>query len=533
MYSLYNGKGNQFWKTWKGKVCGSEKAKVNIEGASADISASEIFKLHFEKACSTVDIDYEKCMQQKFNELLNIRRRNNTLYYNNYLDRSVFNAMLIDMAVSKLNNSTAVGVDHLQKQHLIYAHPMLYSILAKLFYFMLAISYVPDQFGNGIVIPIQKDTGIRGIQKPDNFRGISINPLLSKVFEYCVLFIFGKYLTTNDRQFGFKESSGCTHAIFTVRNVIDFYVNNNSTVNISCIDVSKAFDKMSHSCLFFKLLEKSVPTCLIFLLRNWYSKLSSIVCHENVFSSEFKNKCGVRQGGVLSPILFSVYVDNVLKSLSNLGCTMNGISYGSIMYADDLLLAAPSIRELRQMITICCNELDAINLTINTKKSCWLRIGPRFSLECESISCKYGTIPQVTETRYLGIYLIAGKVFKVSFVHAKCNFYSSFNALYSKMGNVLNINVIVHLLTTISLPMLTYGIESLTLNKSTLNNLENTFNRALYKIFKVSDAGSMHVCKEMFGIRSITELYYAKLNNFKEKLNSSNNNILKNLLASS
>ena len=101
------------------------------------------------------------------------------------------------------------------------------------------------------------------------------------------------------------------------------------------------------------------------------------------------------------------------------------------------------------------------------------------------------------------------------------------------MGNVLNINVIVHLLTTISLPMLTYGIESLTLNKSTLNNLENTFNRALYKIFKVSDAGSMHVCKEMFGIRSITELYYAKLNNFKDKLNSSNNNILKNLLASS
>ena len=318
-----------------------------------------------------------------------------------------------------------------------------------------------------------------------------------------------------------------------MRNVIDFYVSNNSTVNISCIDVSKAFDKMSHSCLFFKLLEKSVPTCLIFLLRNWYSKLSSIVCHENVFSSEFKNKCGVRQEGLFSPILFSVYVDNVLKSLSNLGCTMNGISYGSIMYADDLLLAAPSIRELRQMITICCNELDAINLTINTKKSCWLRIGPRFSLECESISCKYGTIPQVTETRYLGIYLIAGKVFKVSFVHAKCNFYSSFNALYSKMGNVLNINVIVHLLTTISLPMLTYGIESLTLNKSTLNNLENTFNRALYKIFKVSDAGSMHVCKEMFGIRSITELYYAKLNNFKEKLNSSNNNILKNLLASS
>ena len=120
LYSLYNGKGNQFWKTWKGKVCGSEKAKVNIEGASADISASEIFKLHFEKTCSTVDIDYEKCMQQKFNELLNIRRRNNTLYYNNYLDRSVFNAMLIDMAVSKLNNSTAVGVDYLQKQHLIY-----------------------------------------------------------------------------------------------------------------------------------------------------------------------------------------------------------------------------------------------------------------------------------------------------------------------------------------------------------------------------------------------------------------------------
>ena len=138
------------------------------------------------------------------------------------LDQELFNPTLIDMAVTKLNAGKAAGVDMLQMEHIVNAHPILYDIIAKLFYLIFVTGHVPNQFGQGIIVPIQKDTSIKGLQKPDNFRGITLSPIISKIFEHCIIFLFGNYFKSNDRQFGFKRNLSCMHAIFCVRNVIDF-----------------------------------------------------------------------------------------------------------------------------------------------------------------------------------------------------------------------------------------------------------------------------------------------------------------------
>jgi len=88
----------------------------------------------------------------------------------------------------------------------------------------------------------------------DDFRGISISSVISKVFEHCILDRYGGFLISSDNQFGFKKKSSCTHAIYTLRSVVDYYVNNGSTVNICALDISKAFDKMNHHGLFLKLM---------------------------------------------------------------------------------------------------------------------------------------------------------------------------------------------------------------------------------------------------------------------------------------
>ena len=85
----------------------------------------------------------------------------------------------------------------------------------------------------------------------DDFRGISISPVVSKIFENCILDRF----KTIDNQFGFKRA----HAIYSLSCVIDYYVNCGSTINICTLDLSKAFDKMSHCGLFIKLMERRIP----------------------------------------------------------------------------------------------------------------------------------------------------------------------------------------------------------------------------------------------------------------------------------
>ena len=86
----------------------------------------------------------------------------------------------------------------------------------------------------------------------DDFRGISISPVISKLFEMAILDRFSVYLTTSDHQFGFKKNLNCRHAIYYVRNVVEKFVKNDSAVSVCKLDLSNAVDRMNHYVLFVK-----------------------------------------------------------------------------------------------------------------------------------------------------------------------------------------------------------------------------------------------------------------------------------------
>ena len=90
-------------------------------------------------------------------------------------------------------------------------------------------------FGRSYTVPILKDkNAVFSKTIPvDDFRGISISPVISKVFEHCID-RFGDYFLTSDNQFSFKKQLSFSHAIYTLRCVVDAYVNSGSTVNIMC-----------------------------------------------------------------------------------------------------------------------------------------------------------------------------------------------------------------------------------------------------------------------------------------------------------
>ena len=85
---------------------------------------------------------------------------------------------------------------------------------------------------------------------------ITVSPVISKVYENCLLQMLSSYLTTADAQFGLKKCSSGTKAIYTLRSTAEYFIENNSTVNLCSIDVSKDFDKTNKCALLLKLLEK-------------------------------------------------------------------------------------------------------------------------------------------------------------------------------------------------------------------------------------------------------------------------------------
>src|SRR5207245_1382683 len=141
----------------------------------------------------------------------------------------------------------------------------------------------------------------------ENYRPITLSPVISKIFEQLVSELCSTFLCSDSLQFGFKKNLGCSHALFLLRKTIEHFNNGNSNVFIASLDASKAFDRVNHYKLFSTLMKRGLPSMFINIIINWYTKLYAVVRWKDQFSSMFKVFSGVRQGGILSPILFNTY----------------------------------------------------------------------------------------------------------------------------------------------------------------------------------------------------------------------------------
>ena len=326
----------------------------------------------------------------------------------------LFDVELVDASIRSLKRGKAAGLDELTAEHLIHCHPALCSILTRLFNLIIKFGRVPTGFGLSFTVPLPKNNSatFNKSLSVDDFRGISISPVISKVFEKCILDRYVRFLETSDHQFGFKKDSGCSNAIHSVRTLIDNFVNNRSTVNICALDLSKAFDKMSHSGLFLKLMSKMIPKNLLSTLEHWFSISETCIRWGNCFSKFIVLTCGIRQGGVLSPYLFAVFIDDVIKLVhnSNYGCNIGIFNCSIFLYADDILIVAPSVLALQKLILLVEQYLCDIDMTLNVKKSMCMRIGPQYKDNCCNIITMSGAIIHwVEKIRYLGVHLVAAK----------------------------------------------------------------------------------------------------------------------------
>ena len=99
------------------------------------------------------------------------------------LDMYKFDVELIECVSSKMKRGKAAGLDELTIEHLIYSHPVLFVILSKLFYSIMSGAHVPRGFRLRYTVPLTKEDNFRKRNTVDNYRAISISPILSKNFE--------------------------------------------------------------------------------------------------------------------------------------------------------------------------------------------------------------------------------------------------------------------------------------------------------------------------------------------------------------
>lgn len=157
----------------------------------------------------------------------------------------------------------------------------------------------------------------------------------------------------NKKQFGFKENSSCQHALFALNEALNANYRARNKTYVCAIDASKAFDKVNRQKLWCKLMTKIEPQ-IVRILMVYYSDSQAMVINDEDESDIFKTTIGVKQGGCLSPRLFTMYVEDVIEEIEklNVGIKIGEMTLDILLYADDMLLLSDNIIDMKRMLKV-------------------------------------------------------------------------------------------------------------------------------------------------------------------------------------
>ena len=195
------------------------------------------------------------------------------------------------------------------------------NILHRLFSICFSTGFIPDNWNYSIISPIPKSsTG--DIRKPLNYRGISLAPACYKVYCGVLNMSLRTWVTENnilhDEQNGFRTSRSPLDHLSTVTSIIETRKPMKKDTLVSFIDFSKAYDSIPRNILWSKLKEMGICGRLYNALMFLYKTVKSCV-HLNGLSTDFFDvKCGLKQGCLLSPLLFNLYINDLVSNIKQL-----------------------------------------------------------------------------------------------------------------------------------------------------------------------------------------------------------------------
>jgi hypothetical protein len=273
-------------------------------------------------------------------------------------------------AICKLKPNKNDGDRGLSTSHFIHGSDGLTGHTANLFSGLLIHGSVIDDFLTSTIIPIPKGNNTN-VTDSENYRGIALSSVLGRIFDLIVLNRYSDSLVSCDLQFGFKKNRSTAMCTMIVKEAISLYTSSNSTVHCVFLDSSKAFDRVEYCKLFKLLMDRHVPAHVTRILLNMYTGQQVRVLWNGATSGNFPISNGVKQGAIVSPILFCVYLDTLLIELkkAGVGCYIGNWFVAALGYADDVVLLAPTARAMRTMLGVCDKFASEFNVLFNANKS--------------------------------------------------------------------------------------------------------------------------------------------------------------------
>ena len=316
-------------------------------------------------------------------------------------------------AVKKLKKGKSPGIDGITSEMLLYGGESLFEWLTRVCNVCVSEERVPNDWMRAIIVPIYKGKGDRSECK--NYRGISLLSIPGKVYGR-ILIERVRLLTEGmigEEQCGFRSGRGCVDQVFVMKQLSEKMVDKKKSLYAAYMDLEKAYDRIDRDAMWCVLHMYGVNGKLLNAVQSLYERSEACVrvCREE--SEWFEVSVGLRQGCVMSPWLFNLFMDGVMKEVrertGDVGVTLwdtrRNVEWRVewLMFADDTVLVGDSEEKLNRLVQEFGRVCQRRKLTVNECKSKVMQIGKNGEENGVNVSLNNRRMEEVESYRYLGV----------------------------------------------------------------------------------------------------------------------------------
>lgn len=394
----------------------------------------------------------------------------------------------VEHALESMKNKKSAGPDEIPSELLKLINDKNIDILVSLYNTIYNTGIIPKEMLTSTFICLPKKVNAR---ECSDYRTIS---LMSHTLKILLKIIHTRIrskleLDISESQFGFRNGVGTREALFSLNVLTQRCLDVNRDLYICFIDYNKAFDKVKHDQLIDLLKNKNLDKQDVRLISNLYYNQRATVKNGQERSEEVEIKRGVRQGCILSPLLFNAYSEQIiLEALEGetAGIKVNGVLINNIRYADDTVIIADCLKDLERVMDKILRCSGKYGLSLNVKKTKFMKISKNNDTN-EILLVGGQQVERVKRYTYLGTLITENNDYtaeiKTRIEKARSNFIRMKKVLCSKD---LTLHLKLRLAKCYVHSVLYYGVEAWTLNADAMRRL-NSFEMWTYRrILRVS-----------------------------------------------
>ena len=478
-YAYFNDRGSM-WKVLdkisNGGECPNEPSDSEFYHYFKDLS-SLLQNDNFSSEYETTAINF----MRKYDSNCDLTCAN---HYNSLVEEVVnanFTHDAIESAIDLLKANKSPGEDSIPAEFIMACKTTLTHSIVIVLNYIIETRDFPIKWASGLRSAIFKN-GKRS--QVDNFRSITILPIIEKIFEIVVYrrfaFVNEAFNETDRYNGGFLCGSRTADNIFVLNGLIERQLTLGKSLLVCFVDFSKAFDVINRNILFYKLLKNGWTGRVIDILRSLYAKRHFRVKRNGKLSPAIPNWSGVNQGGISSGLLFRKY----MADLGNYSNTEYGVVLSDeiivhLLWADDLILFSDTQQGLQKLLNglqkICHNNHMVVNET-KTKVMCF---GKPFNPD---VHFNGKLIKQVDTYKYLeniirSVHRCNQDIFAENYQYLSYKARKAIFSLYRKTKAIRSLppTAMFYMFDVLIRPILTYGSDVWGFNKTVANTLDKVF----------------------------------------------------------